>query len=127
MKKFFFLVLFAAVSIASAQNLIVLKKMVQPQCAIKCVAATDFSTTDSSFYPVSRVSGQRYVAHGLAVHDTGFLMIHPSANTDTTVRYPFYIGPNDKNNECGFSFDKIFKTGSTVNLDSVWVFLFLDN
>jgi len=115
-------------STAFSQNI---TQIVQPGCFYRLTdrSGTDpadslFTTPDSS-YKTTYYNGNRCICKGLWVadgSDTGVIMVHPNYNTDTTVRYPLKIGAFDLGYAVPFTFDKIFKTGTTVPLDSIGYF-----
>jgi hypothetical protein len=54
------------------------------------------------------------------VTDTSIIYVHPLYNSDTTVRFPIYIPAEYRGNPLAVLFDKIWKIGTTVPLDSIW-------
>ncbi|MDD5060667.1 MAG: hypothetical protein PHN44_00080 [Candidatus Marinimicrobia bacterium] len=125
MKKFFLAVLFLA-GFASAE-LSDLYQLIPPSCAYRCTTA-NFATTDSSFY-TKIYTGTRYNAYWImiapGVTDSGIVMVHLSNNSDSTVRFPIKIRAIETGNCIAVSFDKIFRTGTTFALDSIWFGPFL--
>jgi hypothetical protein len=116
------------VTYASAQSLNFMTKVTAPDCAYKCTTST-FSASDSSTYTRSYFNNQRYVAKGIMVSmfvdgvDSGVIYIHPSNNSDMNHRVPLYFRKSDYGYWRPFSFDKIFRSGTTIPLDSIWYVL----
>lgn len=80
---------------------------------------------DSSWRP-TYYNGSRAICKGIWVSrgtSSGKIIVHPTHNTDTTVRYPIYIDSAfDGGYPIPFLYDKLFKSGSTIPFDSVGYF-----
>lgn len=83
------------------------------------------SSADSSWKP-TYYNGNRAICKGIWVRRgtaSGEVVVHPTQLTDTTARYPIYIDSTlDAGYPIPFLFDKIFKTGTTIPMDSIGYF-----
>lgn len=86
------------------------------------VADSLFTTPDSSYKPTYD-NGNRAVCRGLFVKrgsPSGYVCVHPNKRSDTTARKLLYF---DSTLDAGYDrlyiFDKIFKSGTTIPLDSI--------
>lgn len=130
MKRFFIdfmaiVALFGSVSYAQ-----VLTDMVQPGCFYRLSEKTAnpadslFRGADTSYRPTF-YNGNRAICKGIWVARgcaSGKIVVHPNFNTDSTQRYEIYVDSLDCGYPIGFIFDKIFKSGTTINLDSIGYF-----
>lgn len=86
------------------------------------VADSLFTTADSSYKPTYD-NGNRAVCKGIYVKygvSSGFVCVHPNYRSDTTVRHLIRIDSTfDAGYPIPFVFDKIFKSGTTIPLDSI--------
>ena len=84
-----------------------------------------FTTPDSSYKP-TYYTGGRAICKGLWVArgvSTGYVCVHPNYNDDTTVSYPILVDSTlDAGYPIPFTFDRIFKAGTTIPLDSIGYF-----
>jgi hypothetical protein len=120
MKRFFIL---AAILFASAAYSQSMNQTIQPGCFYKTTAGL-FNNADSSYRP-AYYTGVRCVCKGIGAAlgcDSGIVYVHPAYNTDSTVRFPVKISADDVGYPIPFIFDKIFKIGTTIPLDSIWYF-----
>jgi hypothetical protein len=121
-KKFLgFILLIAGLCFAQHQNDIY--TVTAPTCAYKCVRDS-FNRTDSSFRTTILYSGEKRASYWImvapGVTDSCIIYVHPSDNTDTTVRFPVKIRASETGIPLPMGFDKIFKIGTTAPLDSIW-------
>lgn len=104
---------------------------VQPGCFYRLIDK-GYSTADSLFLNADSAwrptyyNGNRAICKGIWVArgvSSGIINVHPTHNTDTTIAYPIYIdSTTDAGYPIPFLFDKIFKIGSTIPMDSIGYF-----
>lgn len=86
------------------------------------VADSLFTTPDSSYKPKFD-NGNRAVCRGIWVakgSPSGHVCVHPNKRSDTTARYRIWVDSTlDAGYIIPYGFDKIFKSGTTIPLDSI--------
>lgn len=128
MKKFFVLMFVTVLfSVSFSGGINELYKTIQPSVAYRCSTAL-FNNADSAFY-TTIYTGAQYVSNWIMVApgitDSCIIFVHPANNTDTTVRFPIKIRTNETGIPIPMIFDRIWKIGTDVSVDSIWYGPFL--